>query len=381
MGFRMELVKGAMPICEGSCCLTSLERQEVLNDCRSCKVRVGSNGNLLWEASVLLGRKKGGVRVARDDDHGVTEGREDVREVLQQRGSGAKRKLSRCGRNQMGNEPILALLLPEGARRVLCYHGVGRRSEAKNEFEIDVRRFDLEYSFDGVYGVSKSMVVGIPRLFLTSFLDDGRGSGSQMCLLVLSCCVADCTLVGCVMPREGKSLDEIFSRAGDTVTNHDLRRYLRVDSAYSLIFTTRVSAIVNFGFIQGSKGSAEKVEDGVEGCKFKGYYFWDLLQELITETIVYRLFGVEVDFHGAQCLIEDEDFVKRLRSTHNQQYKFGVTEIHDLNFRGSFDFIRLYDEVRARTLFVLSSSNRGRLLGIIDLMRQKNKRMKQEGLI
>ncbi|GJT69858.1 hypothetical protein Tco_1029144 [Tanacetum coccineum] len=25
----------------------------------SCKVRVGSNGNLLWEASVLLGRKKG----------------------------------------------------------------------------------------------------------------------------------------------------------------------------------------------------------------------------------------------------------------------------------------------------------------------------------
>ncbi|GJY29765.1 hypothetical protein Tco_0405532 [Tanacetum coccineum] len=56
----------------------------------SCKVRVGSNGNLLWEASVLLGRKKGyafwvnqcasgfhgvnepgGVRVAPEDDHGV----------------------------------------------------------------------------------------------------------------------------------------------------------------------------------------------------------------------------------------------------------------------------------------------------------------------
>ncbi|GJX35271.1 hypothetical protein Tco_0246828, partial [Tanacetum coccineum] len=30
------------------------------------------------------------------------------------------------------------------------------------------------------------------------------------------------------------------------------------------------------------------------------------------------------------------------------------------------------NQVRARTLFVLSSSNRGRLLGIIDLMRQKN---------
>ncbi|GJW40354.1 hypothetical protein Tco_0066199 [Tanacetum coccineum] len=55
----MELVQGATPICEGSCRLTSLERQEVWNDYRSCKVRVGSNGNLLWEASVLLGRKKG----------------------------------------------------------------------------------------------------------------------------------------------------------------------------------------------------------------------------------------------------------------------------------------------------------------------------------
>ncbi|GJW72858.1 hypothetical protein Tco_0132228 [Tanacetum coccineum] len=51
----------------------------------------------------------GGVRVAREDDRRVTEGREDVREVFQQRGSGAKRKLSRCGRNQMGNEPILGI--------------------------------------------------------------------------------------------------------------------------------------------------------------------------------------------------------------------------------------------------------------------------------
>ncbi|GKD29698.1 hypothetical protein Tco_1240476 [Tanacetum coccineum] len=156
----MELVQGATPICEGSCRLTFfLEKQEVWNDCRSCKVRVGSNGNLLWEASVLLGRKvheddvaktvfrmrnghvevygyafwvnqctsgfhgvnePGGVRVAREDDRGVTEGREDVREVFQQRGSGAKRKLSRRGRNQMGNDPILAL--PEGADDFVVYY-------------------------------------------------------------------------------------------------------------------------------------------------------------------------------------------------------------------------------------------------------------------
>ncbi|GKF61632.1 hypothetical protein Tco_0181686, partial [Tanacetum coccineum] len=62
----------------------------------------------------------GGVRVAREDDHGVTKGREDVREVFQQRGSGSKRKLSRCGRNQMGNDSILAL--PEGADDFVVYY-------------------------------------------------------------------------------------------------------------------------------------------------------------------------------------------------------------------------------------------------------------------
>ncbi|GKD27296.1 hypothetical protein Tco_1233510, partial [Tanacetum coccineum] len=53
-------------------------------------------------------------------DRGVTEGREDVREAFQQRRSGAKRKLSQCGRNQMGNELILAL--PEGADDFVVYY-------------------------------------------------------------------------------------------------------------------------------------------------------------------------------------------------------------------------------------------------------------------
>ncbi|GKA51951.1 hypothetical protein Tco_0745147 [Tanacetum coccineum] len=78
--------------------------------------------------------------------------------------------------------------------------------------------------------------------------------------------------------------------------------------------------------------------------------FWRLFEEVITKTIDYHLFDVVVEFH-------------REMITSQLQGK-----------------LRLYDEVRARTLFVLSSSNRGRLLGIIDLMRQKNKRMKQEGL-
>ncbi|GJY32453.1 hypothetical protein Tco_0416922 [Tanacetum coccineum] len=74
------------------------------------------------------------------------------------------------------------------------------------------------------------------------------------------------------------------------------------------------------------------------------------ISDVITKIVDYRLFDVVVEFH-------------REMITSQLQGK-----------------LRLYDEVRARTLFVLSSSNRGRLLGIIDLMRQKNKRMKQEGL-
>ncbi|GJU61584.1 putative reverse transcriptase domain-containing protein [Tanacetum coccineum] len=36
------------------------EANGIIRDPKSCKVRVSSNGNLWWEASVLLGRKKGG---------------------------------------------------------------------------------------------------------------------------------------------------------------------------------------------------------------------------------------------------------------------------------------------------------------------------------
>ncbi|GJW48441.1 hypothetical protein Tco_0080087 [Tanacetum coccineum] len=157
MGFRMELVQGATPICEGSCRLTSLERQKRSgNDCRVSKVRVGRMITLLCGSVCILGRRKcgsfgmcidylekseiensltnapavfmelmsrGGCTSSHGDDDrgcGVSEGREDVREVFQQRGSGAKRKLSRCGRNQIGNEPILAL--PEGADDFVVYY-------------------------------------------------------------------------------------------------------------------------------------------------------------------------------------------------------------------------------------------------------------------
>ncbi|GJS43435.1 hypothetical protein Tco_0568478 [Tanacetum coccineum] len=206
IGFRMELVQGATPICEGSCRLTSLERQEVWNDCRSCKVRVGSNGNLLWEASVLLGRKKGGVhgdevaktvfrmrnghvevysyafwvnqctngfhgvnepggvRVAREEDRGVTKGREDVHEVFQQRGSGAKRKLSGCGRNQMGNEPILAL--PEGADYFVVYYDA-RSKDLKACLEKG-RRLENVLPVVAIDGSEANGIIRDPKLELES---------------------------------------------------------------------------------------------------------------------------------------------------------------------------------------------------------------------
>ncbi|GKB66321.1 hypothetical protein Tco_0927733 [Tanacetum coccineum] len=108
-------------------------RQEVWNDCRSCKVRVGSNGNLLCEASVLLDRKK----------------------VLQQRGSGAKRKLSRCGRNQMGNEPILAL--PKGANDFVVYYDV-----RSNDLEACLEKGRSEFDFKAKYHLGKANVDVVP---------------------------------------------------------------------------------------------------------------------------------------------------------------------------------------------------------------------------
>ncbi|GJR62764.1 putative reverse transcriptase domain-containing protein [Tanacetum coccineum] len=153
----------------------------------SCKVRVGSNGNLLWDAFVLLGRKKGcvmdtlkftampfgltnapavfmelmsrGVRVPREDDRGVSEGREDVCEVFQQHRSGAKRKLSRCGRNQMGNELILAL--PEGADDFIVYYDARtkdleaclEKGEVRTSIWRDVRTLAIEEAYTTKYSI------------------------------------------------------------------------------------------------------------------------------------------------------------------------------------------------------------------------------------
>ncbi|GJZ01239.1 hypothetical protein Tco_0519200 [Tanacetum coccineum] len=105
----------------------------------------------------------------REDDRGVTEGREDVCEVFQQRRSRAKRKLSKCGRNQMGNEPILAL--PEGADDFVVYYdarskdleaGLEKGEEALSERDSRWMKLFSEYGFEAKYHLGKANVDVVP---------------------------------------------------------------------------------------------------------------------------------------------------------------------------------------------------------------------------
>ncbi|GKA07700.1 hypothetical protein Tco_0686924 [Tanacetum coccineum] len=94
--------------------------------------------------------------------------REDVREVFQQCGSGAKRNLSRRGRNQLSNEPILAL--PEGADDFVVYYDaqskdleaiVGKKKERINVNEmVEVARWNGSYSeyVSSKYQLGKEML-------------------------------------------------------------------------------------------------------------------------------------------------------------------------------------------------------------------------------
>ncbi|GKB35262.1 hypothetical protein Tco_0880204 [Tanacetum coccineum] len=124
----------------------------------------------------------------------------------------------------------------------------------------------------------------------------------------------------------------------------------------------------------------------VETEKKIEFSVFGFIEDVITKTIDYHLFDVVVEFHriddvhaqfqgkipwwhGMEIDNLREDL--KLRGSSLQRKIVSFREIHDLNFRGSL----------CKNLFVLSSSNRGRLLGFTDLMRQKNKRMKQEGLI
>ncbi|GJR40082.1 hypothetical protein Tco_1215766 [Tanacetum coccineum] len=73
--------------------------------------------------AVLLVGKKGGVEEYESHVRMIVESLKDEKMYVKFSNNvkaGAKRKLSRCGRNQMGNEPILAL--PEGADDFVVYY-------------------------------------------------------------------------------------------------------------------------------------------------------------------------------------------------------------------------------------------------------------------
>ncbi|GKB63779.1 hypothetical protein Tco_0919965 [Tanacetum coccineum] len=133
---------------------------------------VGHRLRWLCHESVFLGRKKGCVMdtlkftampfgltnapaVFMELISRFTEGREYVREVFQQRRSGAKRKLSRCGRNQLGNEPILAL--PEGADDFVLYYDA--RSK---DLEACLEKGRSEFDFEAKYHLGKANVDVVP---------------------------------------------------------------------------------------------------------------------------------------------------------------------------------------------------------------------------
>ncbi|GJR30150.1 hypothetical protein Tco_1106382 [Tanacetum coccineum] len=133
------------------------------------------------EASVLLGKNKGGSfgrvhRLSREEyiENFVCD--------VTHRGSRdqSKRKLSECGRNQMGNEPILAL--PEGADDFVVYYDVrsndleaclekGRRGIYKRDMRVTLttsewslqHTFNLEGYEQGKDDGWMLLVIGFPR--------------------------------------------------------------------------------------------------------------------------------------------------------------------------------------------------------------------------
>ncbi|GJW23034.1 hypothetical protein Tco_0033656 [Tanacetum coccineum] len=107
------------------------------------QVRESSNGNLLWESVCI---RHGELRRVEIEIRYVMR-EKDVREVfLNKCGSGSKRKLSRCRRNQMGNEPILAL--PEGADDFVVYYDA--RSKRRRR---DVRTLAIEEAYMTKYSI------------------------------------------------------------------------------------------------------------------------------------------------------------------------------------------------------------------------------------
>ncbi|GJR26760.1 hypothetical protein Tco_1102992 [Tanacetum coccineum] len=115
-------IKERSRFAKGSCRLTSLERQEVWNDLQELQCDRAVGFRMSETRKLYVMSTNGGVQ---GDDVAKTVFRMrngHVEVFSTNRGSGARRKLSRCGRNQMGNETILAL--PEGADDLVVFYDV-----------------------------------------------------------------------------------------------------------------------------------------------------------------------------------------------------------------------------------------------------------------
>ncbi|GJX63089.1 hypothetical protein Tco_0295989 [Tanacetum coccineum] len=77
------------------------------------------------------------------------------------------------------------------------------------------------------------------------------------------------------------------------------------------------------------------------------------IEEVIMKTIDYHLFDIVVEFH--KCV-----FLSYLLAGDSLKSRGSIVSFREMITSQLQGKLRLYDEVRARTLFVLSSSNRGR---------------------
>ncbi|GJQ95534.1 hypothetical protein Tco_0006673 [Tanacetum coccineum] len=292
----------------------------------SCKVRVGSNGNLLWEASVLLGRKKGsswtrvvfgyacGVNQCTSGFHEVNEsGREDVSEFFQQRGSGAKRKLSGCGRNQMGNELILAL--PEGANDFVVYY--------------DARSKDLEACLEK--GRRLWVVEGLTLERCSTFGKKDKLEPSYVGTFEIFGYIGPTFLfdeLRVLMPRVVKSRDEIFSRWG-YCDNHDLSRLdnqsIERDRLIGIGFVLNFVKFISFTF--GDKEMISVIEAIIREVFVK--LLLDSFVKLSISYLVVREFDV---VHRKNWLLENKDEI----GIPTEKELVGFTPRHRIGFRMKF---------------------------------------------
>ncbi|GJS40608.1 zinc finger, CCHC-type, retrotransposon gag domain protein [Tanacetum coccineum] len=143
-------------------------------------------------------------------------------------------------------------------------------------------------------------------------------------------CDVSYVVLGCVLMQRGK----VIAYASRQLKRHE-ENYPTHDLEFAMVFTkasrTNLKTgfeddsvfLMNIGVLSLSVNAAKEEKlmlpsncDAVKKGNKIGACSYHILKVSVSD---------DFEDNFAQCLIEDEDFVKRLRSTHNQQYEFGVT--------------------------------------------------------